>query len=163
MLAVLAQRLAYAAGACGDDGARAAAMGTQQQRIPVARELDPAEAIRHLHEIPVVLRNDRAGQAQPDRAFFGLPGVNVRDMKRPLDCLRDVTPGLLHTLSQRRRPRVREAQYLTISPRQTGASSRSAAVDADDVTNGRSVMRRHAEQCAACGIVTSIIPVSQLV
>src|SRR6266404_7520400 len=55
VLAIVAQGLADTAGARGNDGAWAAAVGAQQRRIPVVRELDLAQAIRRLHEIPVVL------------------------------------------------------------------------------------------------------------
>src|SRR5438105_3370221 len=154
VLAVVAQRLADAAGARGNDGARPAAVRAQERRIPVVRELDLAEAIRHLHEISVVFRDDRAGQAQSDRAFCGLPGVNVRGVERAFDGLRDILPRLLHALSERRWPRLREAQYFAVGLRQPGASSCPAAVDADNVTNDR-VIRRHAGESAACSMISS--------
>src|SRR6266498_6153138 len=81
--------------------------------------------------------------------------MNVRDVKRPFNGLRDIVPRLLHALSERRWPRLGESQYLAIGLRQPGASSCPAAVDADNVTNGRGVMRRHAGESAAWSMATS--------
>ena len=155
MSAIIAQRLADAARARGDERTRTTAMRAQQCRIAVVREFDLAEPVRRLHEVSFLRRDDRPGQAQSNRAFFGFPAMNLRAVKRPFDCLRDVVPRLLQTLSQRRRPGLCVAQYLAVGPRQPSAGSRAASVDADDVAYGRNFMRRHADESAACSMVSS--------